>query len=60
MPNAKLRCYCCGEPLDGKPFVLVSMGTPPVDRVFVMRPECTVRLTDNMALQLLVSVVRKQ
>lgn len=32
----KLRCYCCGEPVD-KNIVLVSMSDN-VDRVFVMLP----------------------
>jgi len=34
----KLRCYCCGEPIEGA-IALVSQSTLPVDRVFVAKPD---------------------
>lgn len=34
----KLRCYCCGTPIEG-PVALVTQDTKEVDRVFVMLPE---------------------
>lgn len=47
MPNAKTKfqCYCCGAPLPltGK-IALVSTAVGGIDRVFLMRPECTVKV----------------
>lgn len=44
----KLVCYCCGEEL-GKTFVLFAYPSHQNDRVFVMKPEHTVKLDDEAA-----------
>lgn len=36
--GAMLRCYCCGEALEGQ-IALVTMSPYAVDRVFVAKPE---------------------
>ena len=41
----KLRCYCCGEELDGT-IALVTMSETGTDRVFVMKPEHVARVED--------------
>ncbi len=52
--TVKLRCYCCGEPLEGA-IALVTMSTLAVDRVFVANPDHLERFDDATTHSLLVA-----
>lgn len=42
----KLRCYCCGEAIEGD-IVLIANGVDSVDRVFVALPEHVERFDEQ-------------
>lgn len=47
----KLRCYCCGEPVEGQ-IALVTYSPDSADRVFVLKPEHLGRVDDTVHYQL--------
>lgn len=56
----KLRCYDCGEPIDGT-FVLFALGSPAdtFDRVFVAKPEHVARFDQESLEVMYVAETRK-
>lgn len=49
MKKLKLRCYCCGEEIEGPMVALVSLGQEGTDRVFIFDPEHVNRAEDARA-----------
>ena len=54
----KLKCYCCGNPVEKERFSLVTLEGLFSDRVFIMRPEHVERIS-NDAITMLVKEIRK-
>ncbi len=56
MSQVTLRCYCCGEPINGE-IALVTMSPAGVDRVFVALPEHIERFDDATTRSMIVAPI---